>query len=324
MFGYGADERLGVARAAAHGAGATSGAACCACCTRCVAHSTVLATDVPVTLLDGRQRIVHVEAEPEFNEHGHCIGYTGIVQDVTDRRVAEDRIRHLANFDALTGLPNRRQLIWRAERALEHARRLGHQVALLLIDLDRFKVINDTLGHAAGDELLMEVARRLRGCVRHSDQVMEGALEAVGSRSHRSLEAVGRLGGDEFVALLPEVGDERDAERVADRILDAMREPIFVGGQECFVTASVGIAHVPARRRHRGRPDAQLRRRDVLGQVGRAQRVGALHARTWPAAAARSSSSKARCTRRSSATSWCCTTSPRSTCARRAWSAPRR
>ena len=118
-------------------------------------------------------------------------------------------------------------------------------MALLLIDLDRFKVINDTLGHAAGDDLLVEVARRLRACVRHSDQVMEGALESQGSRSHRSLEAVGRLGGDEFVALLPEVGDERDAERVAQRMLDAMREPIFVGGQECFVTASVGIALYP-------------------------------------------------------------------------------
>jgi predicted signal transduction protein with EAL and GGDEF domain len=164
---------------------------------------------------------------------------------VTDRRIAEDKIRHLANFDALTGLPNRRQLIWRTERALEHARRLNHNAALLLIDLDRFKVINDTLGHAAGDELLMEVARRLRGCVRHSDQVMEGALEAVGARSHRTLEAVGRLGGDEFVALLPEVTDERDAERVASRMLDVMREPIFVGGQECFCTASVGIALFP-------------------------------------------------------------------------------
>ena len=210
-----------------------------------IAHSSVLATDVPVTLHDGRQRIIHVEAEPEFNEHGQSAGYTGIVQDVTDRRIAEDKIRHLANFDALTGLPNRRQLIWRTERALEHARRLNHNAALLLIDLDRFKVINDTLGHAAGDELLMEVARRLRGCVRHSDQVMEGALEAVGSRSHRTLEAVGRLGGDEFVALLPEVIDERDAERVAQRMLDVMREPIFVGGQECFCTASVGIALYP-------------------------------------------------------------------------------
>jgi predicted signal transduction protein with EAL and GGDEF domain len=209
-----------------------------------VGHNAVLATDVAVTLFDGRQRIIHVEAEAEF-EHGHGVGYTGVFQDVTDRRVAEDRIRHLANFDALTGLPNRRQLIWRTERALEHARRLNHNAALLLIDLDRFKNVNDTLGHAAGDELLMEVARRLRSCVRHSEQVMEGALEAAGARSHRTLEAVGRLGGDEFVALLPEVGDEADAQRVAQRILDALRDPIFVAGQECFCTASVGIAMFP-------------------------------------------------------------------------------
>ncbi len=210
-----------------------------------LSHSTVLTTDIPVTLDDGRQGILHTEAEPEFSEHGHLIGYSGIVQDVTDRRIAEDKIRHLANFDALTDLPNRRQLIWRAERALEHAKRLNHQVGLLLIDLDRFKVINDTLGHAAGDDLLKEVARRLRSCVRHSDQVLESTLESMASRSRRTLEAVGRLGGDEFVALLPEVDDERDAERVAQRVLDLMREPIFVGGQECFVTASVGIALYP-------------------------------------------------------------------------------
>src|SRR5258706_2821646 len=208
-------------------------------------HSSVLATDIPVTLADGRQRIIHTEAEPEFNEHGNLIGYTGIVQDVTDRRMAEDKIRHLANFDALTGLPNRRQLIWRTERALEYARRLNHQVTLLLIDLDRFKVINDTLGHGAGDELLMEVSRRLRSCVRHSDQVMESSLEAMGSRSHRTLEAVGRLGGDEFVALLPEVADERDAERVANPILWAMRLPIIICMQECFVTSGRGNANFP-------------------------------------------------------------------------------
>jgi predicted signal transduction protein with EAL and GGDEF domain len=208
-------------------------------------HVSVLTADVPVVLLDGRQRVVHAEAEPEYNDHGQWAGYTGIVQDVTERRVAEDRIRQLANFDSLTGLPNRRQLLWRAERALEQARRMQHQFALLLIDLDRFKIINDTLGHGAGDELLVEVGRRLRACVRHSDQVMDGAIEMVGVRSHRALEAVGRLGGDEFVALLPEVGDERDAERVAQRMLDVLREPIFVGSQECFVTASVGVALFP-------------------------------------------------------------------------------
>ena len=208
-------------------------------------HHIVLAIDVPVLLDDGRSRVVHIEAEPEFGDIGGAQGYTGIVQDVTDRRVAEDRIRHLANFDALTALPNRRQLIWRTERALDHARRLGHLAALLLIDLDRFKVINDTLGHAAGDDLLIEVSRRLRACVRHNDQATEGGFDAIGTRSHRSLEAVGRLGGDEFVALLPEVTDELDAERVSTRILEAMRESIFVGGQECFVTASVGIALYP-------------------------------------------------------------------------------
>ncbi len=208
-------------------------------------HASVVATDLPIVLPDGRQRIIHIEAEPEFNEHGHGSGYAGIVQDVTDRRQAEDKIRQLANFDALTGLPNRRQLIWRAERALEHARRMHHQCALLLIDLDRFKIINDTLGHGAGDELLVEVGRRLRTCVRHSDQVMEGQIETAGARSHRALEAVGRLGGDEFVALLPEINADSDAQRVADRVLEALREPIFVSGQECFVTASVGVAIFP-------------------------------------------------------------------------------
>ena len=207
--------------------------------------SSVLALDITIEQYDSHQRVIHLEAEPEFNEHGQCIGYSGIVQDVTERVAAEDRIRHLANFDNLTGLPNRHQLIWRAERALEQARRLQHQFALLLIDLDRFKVINDTLGHGSGDELLRQVAQRLRGCVRHTDQVLEGALDSAGARSHRALEAVGRLGGDEFVALLPEVVGERDAERVADRVLVVMREPFVVGGQECFVTASVGIAMFP-------------------------------------------------------------------------------
>ena len=208
-------------------------------------HMSPVTVDVPTVLLDGRERIMHVEAEPEFNEVGRASAYRGIVQDVTERRHAEDEIRRLANFDSLTGLPNRRQLILRAERALEHARRLQHQFALLLIDLDRFKVINDTLGHGAGDELLLQVGRRLVACVRHSDAVLDGTLDSAGLRSHRALEAVGRLGGDEFVALLPEVGADADAERVAQRVLDELRQPFLVSGQECFVTASVGVALYP-------------------------------------------------------------------------------
>jgi len=210
-----------------------------------VRHSTVLDSDVTIRLPDGRDRILHVEAEPEFDDQGSLCGYTGILQDVTDRRLIEDKIRHLANFDALTGLPNRRQLIWRAERAMEQARRMGYSCALLLIDLDRFKNINDTLGYGQGDELLVEISRRLRTCVHHCDQIADMSIDTAVLRSHRSLEAVGRLGGDEFVALLPEVEGEVQAVQVAQHILEVMREPVVLGGREYFVTASVGVAVFP-------------------------------------------------------------------------------
>ncbi|MFT3856399.1 MAG: EAL domain-containing protein [Aquabacterium sp.] len=232
-------------------------------------HGTVLCNDVRIGLDDGRQRILHIEAEPEFNEQANLIGYTGIVQDVTDRRVAEDKIKHLANFDTLTGLPNRRQLFWRSERAIEHAKRLNHRVALLQVGLDRFKVINENLGHHAGDELLIEVASRLRSCVRHSEQIMEGTLDLQhGQRAHRTLEAVGRLGADEFVVLLPEVADESEALETAQCILDALREPMMAAGQECFITASVGIALYPA---HGLNVADLLRNADVAMDIAKSQ-----------------------------------------------------
>ena len=209
-------------------------------------ENAAIAADLPLRRPDGRWAIVHVEGLPEIDAAGLSRGYTGFLQDVTDRRAAEDKIRHLANFDALTGLPNRRQAIWRAERALAHAQRLQHGMALLTIDLDRFQRVADTLGPAAGDELLVEVARRLRACLRHHDRVREPVPGAgAGSRLHRTLEAVGRLGGDEFLVLLPELAAEADAERVAARILAALREPILLGAQECVVTASIGVAVYP-------------------------------------------------------------------------------
>ena len=209
-------------------------------------HGTILCHDIQVTLADSGLRILHIEAEPEFNELANLVGYTGIVQDVTDRRAAEDKIKQLANFDTLTGLPNRRQIFWRTERAIDHAKRLNHCVALLQVGLDRFKVINENLGHHAGDELLIEVSRRLRNCVRHSEQILDGSSEAQSQRTHRTLEAVGRLGADEFVILLPEVNSEVEAMQTATRLLEALREPMMVCGQECFITASVGASVFPA------------------------------------------------------------------------------
>ena len=191
------------------------------------------------------ERVLHVEAEPQFDEQGRLAGYGGILQDVTERRQAEDKIRVLANFDSLTQLPNRHQLIWRAGKALESAQRLGHTFALLLIDLDRFKTINDTLGHARGDDLLVEIGRRLRSCVHHCDQILDPGIDSATLRSHRALEAVGRLGGDEFVALLPEVADEAQAVAVADAMLQALREPVVLAGREYFVTASIGVGLYP-------------------------------------------------------------------------------
>ncbi len=231
-------------------------------------HGTVLCNDVQLQLHDGRERILHIEAEPEFNEFASIIGYTGIVQDVTDRRLAEDQIKHLANFDTLTGLPNRRQVFWRSERALEYAKRLNHGVALLQVGLDRFKIINENLGHHAGDELLTEASRRLRCCVKHTDQVIEGGYEQPGQRSHRTLEAVGRLGADEFVVLLPEVHSEAEALAKANDILEALRAPMMAAGQECFITASVGLAMYPA---HGQSVADLLRNADVAMDLAKSQ-----------------------------------------------------
>jgi diguanylate cyclase (GGDEF)-like protein/PAS domain S-box-containing protein len=144
-----------------------------------------------------------------------------------DRARSHERISYLANHDTLTGLPNRLMFGEQLESALLHAQRHQRTCAVLFIDLDRFKLINDSLGHDAGDELLQVMALRLKGCLRASD-------------------IVARLGGDEFVVLLREVAEVHHIGGVARKILDAALEPIELNGQECRISASVGISVFPS------------------------------------------------------------------------------
>jgi len=150
-----------------------------------------------------------------------------ISRDIRARMVIEEKVAYLAQFDALTGLPNRNLFQDRLTQAMALAKRNAWPMAVLFIDLDRFKLVNDTLGHAAGDTLLKEAAERLRNCIRSSD-------------------TVGRLGGDEFAAILSELGKPGDAGLVAQKIIDVFRRPFDLEGKEAHVTASVGITLYPA------------------------------------------------------------------------------
>ncbi|NPU84972.1 MAG: diguanylate cyclase [Syntrophaceae bacterium] len=150
----------------------------------------------------------------------------GTVIDVTDHIQAQEAVRHLAYHDPLTGLPNRALLQDRVETALAVAVRAKRQAALLVLDLDRFKEVNDTFGHALGDQLLTEVAGRLRQAVRESD-------------------TVARLGGDEFVVFLPEIGGDKAALRVAEKILESFTKDFVLEGHSIHSSTSIGIAYYP-------------------------------------------------------------------------------
>ena len=166
------------------------------------------------------------------------------VQEVTDREGVEDTIRKLAYFDPLTDLPNRSFLNEYLRSVVVHARRHDRTAAILHVDLDSFKRINDTLGHSAGDRLLQEVAVRLQSCVRDSDCV---AREHGGEvwPGQASLDAVTRFAADEFIVVLSEVAQQGDPERVAQRILGRLREPMNLDGREVTMGASIGIAAYP-------------------------------------------------------------------------------
>lgn len=175
---------------------------------------------------DGKIRYVSVSGAPVFNEDGRFTGYCGIGQDITQRKMAEERVQYIATHDGLTGLPNRTLFSEILNVAIHSAERYGRDFAVLFIDLDRFKLINDTLGHEAGDNLLREMGARIAHCLRISD-------------------VVARLGGDEFVVLVQEVIEHKNVAMLAQKILTAITNPIVLLGQECSVTASIGICMYP-------------------------------------------------------------------------------
>ncbi len=178
----------------------------------------------------GDEFFVHLEAEAERDAAGAVVCIAGTTQDITQRKRAEAQILSLANYDSLTGLPNRRLFQEALGSEIDAAARKDGQLAALFVDLDRFKAVNDTQGHSAGDVLLREVAERLSQCVRWRE----------GSR-----DIVARIGGDEFVILLTSISAPQQAHQVAERMLEALRLPFVIGGHENFISASIGIARYP-------------------------------------------------------------------------------
>ncbi|HEY6130447.1 MAG TPA: EAL domain-containing protein [Halioglobus sp.] len=153
---------------------------------------------------------------------------------VQQRNLAEQRSQYLAFYDELTGLPNRRLFLEQLSAAIGQTSRLNRMVGLLFLDLDHFKEVNDMHGHALGDQLLQQVAERLRGCLRQSDRISRPAAEEPGH--------VARLGGDEFTVLLHGIHGPQDAAIVAERIIESMRLPFVLGDLELFIGTSIGIA----------------------------------------------------------------------------------
>jgi diguanylate cyclase (GGDEF)-like protein/PAS domain S-box-containing protein len=175
---------------------------------------------------DGVRRYIRISGEPVFDETGRYRGYRGVGRDVTQAALAEQKVQELARYDSLTGLPNRNTFLIELDQALARSRRQGTEFAACFIDLDRFKSINDSLGHEAGDQLLTLMAMRLRGALRETD-------------------LVARLGGDEFVVLIEQGGSPANLSRIAQKLLTAIAEPVTLEGSNFQVTGSLGIALSP-------------------------------------------------------------------------------
>lgn len=189
-------------------------------------RGVVRSAEIEVYRKDKSRKWAMVNMRAVHDGDGQIIHYEGTVEDITDRKVAEERVAFLAYYDALTGLPNRTLLHDRLVKALAGARRRQESVALLFLDLDRFKIINDSLGHSIGDLLLQEVAERLKSAARAQD-------------------TVARIGGDEFLIALTAIKDVSDAAVAAERIMDSMSAEFVVHGHSFSVTCSIGLSIFP-------------------------------------------------------------------------------
>ncbi len=185
----------------------------------------------------GQQRIIEHRGEPSFDAQGRAVRLFGTIRDITAQKEAEERIRYLAHYDALTSLPNRAMVRERLAAALNKAVKYDVLVAVMSLDLDRFKRINDSLGHVVGDELLNEVGRRLRETVRSEGDAPSPQREA---------DIIGRVGEDGFALVLRTTREQvHELAKVANRVLASIRQPFRLGGQEVFPSASIGIAVFP-------------------------------------------------------------------------------
>lgn len=182
-------------------------------------------------------RIIHVEAEPESNNH-----MVGTIQDITERTNAEEQIHNLAYYDLVTGLPNRAHLYDMISLAQTRCAKQSSKFALLFLDLDHFKQVNDTLGHNAGDLLLRQVSARLSTAIRNRPSQSNG-VEPTSNTSN--IEAIARLGGDEFVVLVDYVDRVEDAAYVARRICKTLSESFNLDGNEVRITTTIGISLFP-------------------------------------------------------------------------------
>lgn len=176
--------------------------------------------------VDGSELVVYHQAEA-VRQTGLTVLLRGTVQDITERKLQEQRIEYLATHDALTGLPNRNLLTDRMDQVIAHARRTGLLLAVLVLDLDRFKFVNDSYGHPVGDALLQAVSGRLQRAVREGD-------------------TVARLGGDEFVVLLADLSDGATAEEVVQKIIATFVDPFLLAGHELHISTSVGVSVFPS------------------------------------------------------------------------------